>query len=82
MGNCRVQRDVQSRRKIGATDHNHEEPVQMMSGFRYGLIDSSNIGRRRSRNSLGMCMPVADKMQSSPMHLVDLSLFFASIGNV
>jgi hypothetical protein len=79
---CRIQRDMQSGRKIGAADHNHEESVQMMSGFGYRLIDGPNIGRRRGRNSLGMCMPVTDKMQSFPVHFVDLSLFFASVGKV
>jgi hypothetical protein len=29
-----------------------------------------------------MRMPVADKMQSLPMHLIDLFLFLASIGKV
>jgi hypothetical protein len=29
-----------------------------------------------------MRMPVADKMQSLPMHLVDLPLFLASVGKV
>lgn len=54
----------------------------MMSGLSYRLIDGPNVGGRRGRNSLWMCMPVTDKMQSLPMHLVDLSLFFASVGKV
>jgi len=54
----------------------------MMSGFGHGFIDGADIGRGRRRNSLRMRMPVADKMQSLPMHLVDLPLFLASVGKV
>lgn len=79
---CGIQRDVQSSGKIGAANNNHEEAKQMMSGFGYRLIDGPNVGGRRGRNSLGMCMPVTDKMQFLPVHFVDLSLFLASVGKV
>lgn len=54
----------------------------MMSGFGNGFLDGADIRRGPRRNSLGMRMPVADKMQSVPMHLVDLPLFLASVGKV
>lgn len=54
----------------------------MMSGFGNRLFDGADIGRRRPRNSLRMRMPVADKMKSFSMHLVNLPLFLASVGKV
>src|SRR6266487_2078005 len=73
---------MQADRKIAAAHDDHEEAMQMMSGFRHGFLDGADIGRGWRGNSLGMRMPVADKMQSLPMHLVDLPLFLASVGKV
>ena len=56
--------------------------MQMMSGLGHGFLDGADVGRGWRGNSLGMRMPVADKMQSLPMHLVDLPLFLASVGKV
>src|SRR5437588_8063982 len=68
--------------KIATAHDDHEEAMQMMSGFGYGLLDGADIGRRRHGNSLWMRVPVADKMKSPSMHLVDLPLFLASVGKV
>ena len=73
---------MQACRKIATANHDHEKAKQMMSGFGYSFVDGPNIRRRGSRNSLRMGVPVADKMQPSPVHLVDLPLFFASVGQV
>ena len=73
---------MQTGRKIAAAHDDHEEAMQMMSGFGHGFIDGADIGRGRRRNSLRMRMPVADKMQSLPMHLFDFPLFLASVGKV
>jgi hypothetical protein len=54
----------------------------MMSGFGYRFFNGTDIRSGGCGNSLGMRMPVADKMQSLPMHLVDLPLFLTSVGKV
>ena len=54
----------------------------MMSGFGYRLLYGADIGRGGRSNSLWMCVPVADKMQSLLMHFVDLPLFLASVGKI
>jgi hypothetical protein len=54
----------------------------MMSGFGYRLVDGADIGRRRGGSGLRMGMPVTDKVQPTPMHLVDFPLFLTSVGNV
>lgn len=73
---------MQADGKIAAAHDYHEEAMQMMSGFGHGFLDGADVGRGWRRNSLGMCMPVADKMQSLPVHLVDFPLFLASVGKV
>jgi hypothetical protein len=77
-----IEGDMQTGRKIGAADDDHEEAMQMMSGFGYCLLDGTDVGRRRRRNSLRMRMPIADKMKPLSMHLVDLPLFLVSVGEV
>ena len=69
-------------RKTAAAHDDHEEAIQMMSGLGHGFVDGADIGRGRRGSSLGMRMPVAHKMQSLPMHLVDFPLFLASVGKV
>jgi hypothetical protein len=68
--------------KIAAAHDDHEEPMQMMSGFGYRLLYGPDIGSGGRRNGLRMRMPVADKMQSLSMHLVNLILFLASVRKV
>ena len=54
----------------------------MMTRLGYCVVNGSNVGRRGRGNSLRMRMPVADKMETLSMQLVDLSLFLASVGKV
>ena len=54
----------------------------MVTRLGYCLVNGSNVGRRRRGNRLWMRMPVADKMETLSMHVVDLSLFLASVGEV
>jgi len=68
--------------KIAAAHNDHDKAVQMMSRFSHSFLDGPNIGGRWCGNRLRMGMPVPDKMQSVPMHLVDLSLFLATVGEV
>ncbi len=73
---------MQAHGKIAAAHDDHKEAMQMMSGFGHGFLDGADVGRGRRGNGLGMRMPVADKMQSLPVHLVDFPLFLASVGKV
>ena len=82
MAGLGIKGDMQTGWKIGAAHDDHEEAMQMMSGLGYRLLDGADVGRRRRRNSLRMRMPVADKMKPLSMHLVDLPLFLASVGQV
>ena len=54
----------------------------MMWGFSYRFLNGTDIGSGGCGNSLGMRMPVANKMQTLPMHLVYLPLFLASVGKI
>ena len=82
MAGFSIEGDMQASRKIAAAHDDHEEAMQMMSGFGHRFLDGADIGRGRRGNSLRMGMPVADKMQSLSMHFVDLPLFLASVGKV
>jgi hypothetical protein len=77
-----IEGDMQTVWKIAAAHDDHEEAMQMMPGFGHGFLDGADVGRGWRGHCLGMRMPVADKMQSLPMHLVDLPLFLASVGKV
>ena len=54
----------------------------MVTRLGYCLVNSSDVGRGGRGHSLRMRMPVTDKVESLPMHFVDLPLFFAAVGTV
>ena len=78
----RIQRDVEGARKPAAAHDDHNEAMQMMTGFGDRLLNGADVGRRGSRNSLRMRMPITDKVRSLSMHFVDFPLFLASVGKI
>ncbi len=78
----RIERDVKRVRKTAAAHDDHNEAMQMMTRFGDRLLNGADVGRRGSRNSLRMRMPITNKVRSPSMHFIDFPLFVASVGKI
>jgi hypothetical protein len=68
--------------KTGTAYNDHNETMEVMLRSGDCFIDGPLVRWRRGGHGLGMSVPITDKMETLPVHLINLSLLVGATGQI